>query len=67
MAWTDAEKQRVEAIELMLNNIQTIIAKLASQAQLRSLSVLKQKEINELTARVATLESQVATLQKNSI
>ncbi len=67
MAFTAAENDRINAIELLLNKIQTTIINLASQKQLRSIVVLKQNEINDLTARVATLELQVATLQKNSI
>ncbi len=67
MAFTDAENQRINAIELLLNKIQTVILNLASQKQLRSIVVLKQNEINNLTARVTTLELQVAALQKNSI
>lgn len=67
MSFTAAETQRIEAIELMLNKIQGLITKLASQKQLRSIVVLKQNEINDLTARVTALESQLAILQKNSI
>lgn len=67
MSFTPAETQRIEAIELMLNKLQDLITKLASQKQLRSIVVLKQNEINDLTARVAALESQIAILQKNSI
>lgn len=67
MAWTDAENQRINAIELMLNKIQTAITNLASQKQLRSIVALKQNEINDLTSRVVALEQQVAILQKNSI
>lgn len=67
MAWTDAENQRINAIELMLNKIQTAINNLASQKQLRSIVALKQNEINDLTSRVVALEQQVAILQKNSI
>ncbi len=67
MAWTDSETARVNAIESMLNKIQTVITKLASQAQLRSLSALRQTELNDLKADVETLKTQVSILQKNSI
>lgn len=67
MSFTSAENDRINAIELLLNKIQTLITKLASQKQLRTLVLLKQQEINDLTSRVGTLEQQVATLQKNSI
>lgn len=67
MAWTDAENDRIGTIELLLNKIQTVILNLASQKQLRNIVVLKQNEINDLTARVTALEQQVAILQKNSI
>lgn len=63
MAWTDAEKDRVEAIETQLNKVQVAIKNLASKLQLRQLLLLKQTEIDSLTTRVADLERMVAILQ----
>jgi polyhydroxyalkanoate synthesis regulator phasin len=63
MAWTAAETARVEAIEKQLNKVQIAIKNLASQQQVRSLSTLKQKEVDELKARVSALEAQLAILQ----
>ncbi len=65
MAWTEAEKTRVEALEKQMNIAQTAMLNLASVQQLRSIVVLKQQEIDDLKSRVATLESQIATLQKS--
>jgi polyhydroxyalkanoate synthesis regulator phasin len=63
MALTAAENIRVSAIETLLNKVQTAIKNLASQKQLRALNVLKQKEVDDLTARVTALETQVTALQ----
>lgn len=65
MALTTAETERIEAIETMLNNLQTAISNLASKQQIRQLILIKQQEIDELTARVASLESQVVILQSS--
>jgi polyhydroxyalkanoate synthesis regulator phasin len=63
MAFTAAEESRINAIEVLLTKAQTAITNLASQKQLRTLVVLKQKEIDDLTVRVTALESQVTALQ----
>jgi len=63
MAWSDAETERVQAIETMLNNLQVAISNLASKQQIRQLLLLKQQEIDALTVRVASLETQITALQ----
>lgn len=63
MAWTSAENTRVTAIETMLNKVQTAISKLMTKQQMRQLLLIKQKEVDALTLRVAALEEQVAALQ----
>jgi polyhydroxyalkanoate synthesis regulator phasin len=63
MAWTDAETNRIEAIEDMLNKLQVAINNLASKKQMQQLLLLKQNEIDSLTQRVVTLESQITLLQ----
>ena len=63
MAWTDAEEQRIETIEEVLNNANTAISNLASKKQMSQLILVKQAQIDSLTERVAALESQLQVLQ----
>jgi polyhydroxyalkanoate synthesis regulator phasin len=63
MAWTAAEEARIVAIEEMLNSIQTAITNLASKQQMKQLIYIRQSEMEALTARVTSLEAEVATLQ----
>ena len=63
MAWTEAENDRVVAIENLLNEVQTAISNLMSKAQMRQLLLIKQSEVDALTQRVEALEAQVRTLQ----
>ena len=65
MAWTDAETQRVIAIETVLNQVQIAIKNLASLAQLNKHIQIKQQQLDSLTQRVASLESQIQTLQNS--
>lgn len=62
MAWTSNEEARIEQIEQLLNRMQTALNNLASKQQLKALSVLKEKDINDLITRVVALENQVALL-----
>lgn len=61
--WTDAEERRIRAIETILNNAQTAISNVISKEQVRQLLLIKQRQIDALTARVNSLETQVANLQ----
>jgi polyhydroxyalkanoate synthesis regulator phasin len=61
--FTSEEEKRILAIEEMLNKLQTATKNLASKRQLNQLLMLKQAEVDELTKRVAALESQLAALQ----
>lgn len=63
MAFTDAEEKRIAAIEQMLNNLQVAINNLASKQQMRQLLLIRQTEVDELTQRIETLETQVTNLQ----
>ena len=63
MAWTDAETQRIEYLETVINSLQTAISNVMSKEQMRQLIIVKQTEVNALTLRVASLESQITILQ----
>lgn len=63
MAWTTAEESRIVAIEEMLNLVQVAVGNLMSKQQMRQLLLIKQAEVDALTERVESLESQVSTLQ----
>lgn len=63
MPLSAAEELRIQAIETMLNKLQTAVNNLMSKQQMRQLLLVKQKEVDGLTSRIATLESQIQTLQ----
>ena len=63
MAFTAAEEKRIQAIEASLNDLQTAVNNLATKTQLKQLLNIRQSEIEELKSKVATLESEVITLQ----
>ena len=63
MAWTTSEQQRITALEEVINDLQVAISNLMSKQQFSQLLILKQAEIDALTTRVTSLETQVAVLQ----
>ena len=63
MSWSDAEENRIQAIETMLNNLQVAVNNVVSKLQMRQLLLVKQAEIDSLTQRVESLETQVTNLQ----
>lgn len=54
---------RIEAIELMMNDLQTALNALATKAQLKSSVNIRQSEIEDLKERVSSLEAQIQALQ----
>lgn len=64
MSLSNAQLQtRIEVIEESLNTIQVALNKLTTRQQMKALVNIRQAEIDELTQRVADLESQVSILQ----
>jgi len=61
MALTD--DQRLDALELAVTQLQTVIANLASKKQLLQLSLIKQKNVDDLQDRVTQLETTVQLIQ----
>jgi len=53
---------RIVLLEGMLNDIQTALNNLATRRMVKNLSSVRQDEIDDLQARVTSLESQVALL-----
>lgn len=65
MAMTVAEEKRIIAIEEMLNKVQIALANTIAKQEVRATLLIKQKEIDALTQRVASLEAQISVLQEN--
>lgn len=63
MSWTADETSRVQAIEKAVNAIQLALKNVASSKQLRTLLVLKQKEIDDLTTKTDNLQTQLSLMQ----
>ena len=63
MAWLSSETTRIETIEEAINELQIAVTNLMSKQQMRQLLLIKESEIQALTARVESLESQVTILQ----
>jgi len=55
--------QRLDALEAAVTQLQTVIPNLASKKQLQQLSLLKQKEVDDLGDRVTQLEATVKLIQ----
>jgi len=63
MSWTTAERTRVAALEVILNQVQVAVTNLAAKQQVRQLTLLKQSEINQLRERIEDLERIVLLLE----
>ena len=61
MALTD--DQRLDALESAVIQLQIVIVNLASKKQLQQLSLIKQKEVDDLKDRVTQLEATVKIIQ----
>ena len=64
MPLTLAEDARVVAIEKALNKLNTAVKNLAPKADLNAYTLVRQREIDALATRVATLEEQIRLLQR---
>jgi polyhydroxyalkanoate synthesis regulator phasin len=65
MAISGTDLERIEAIEAALCNLQKAVSNLMSKMQFRQLLLIKQKEIDELTERVAALELAIASIERS--
>jgi hypothetical protein len=65
MAWTAAETARIEDIEATLVDLQRAIKNLASQLQVRQLTLLRQSEITTLESAATELEARLHVLEEN--
>lgn len=65
MPTTDDLQKDVDYIMTVLNDVQVAMTNLASKAQMRQLTLLRQQDITDLLARVAALEAEVASLKQN--
>jgi polyhydroxyalkanoate synthesis regulator phasin len=64
MALTNSQlEERILLIEEKLNEMQVAINNMATKAQLKQFTHIRQTEVDDLKARVTDLESQIAVLQ----
>jgi polyhydroxyalkanoate synthesis regulator phasin len=65
MALNNAQLQeRIEALELAMNDVQTALNNLVSKRQMKALLNIRQSEIDALQKQVASLQEQIAILQQ---
>lgn len=57
-------EEKIDFLTKVLNDVQVAITNLASKAQLRQLTLLKQKDIDDLKNRVEDLENEVTLLKQ---
>jgi len=60
----DAVIRRLEVVEAALNNIISVIDKLATLEQLRQLNTIRQADIDNLQTRMTGVENNIDTLQE---
>jgi hypothetical protein len=65
MPFDEAEELRIQAIEKVLNRIQTAINGLAAKETLTQLSLLRQSEIDTMKTQIINLETAVQLLQQD--
>jgi len=60
----DDLEEKIDFLTVVLNEVQVAINNLASKQQLRQLTLLKQKDIDDLKNRVTDLENEVLLLKQ---
>lgn len=63
MLTTDELELQVDALRVLFNELQVAVINLASKAQLRQLTLLKQKDIEDILTRLALIETRLALLE----
>lgn len=63
MAFTVTENRRIEAIETMLNTVQTALNNVASKQQMKAILNIRQSEIEELQEEIVLLKQRVLDLE----
>ena len=64
MALSDAELQRLTAIEEAINNLQIAVSNLATKQMVRHLELLRQRDLDSLETKIAEVEAIVKVLQR---
>jgi len=65
MALSNEElEEKIDFLTKILNNVQVAITNLAAKEQLKQLTLLKQKDIDDLKNRVSDLENEVSLLKQ---
>lgn len=63
MAWTATEELRIQRIEQKLNDVQTALNNVAPKRMVKSLSNIRQAEIDDLKTAIAELTQRVTDLE----
>ena len=63
MAWTQAEENRVAALETLVDTMMETIEELATKIMLSQTTLILEMDIQNLQGEVASLQSQIEVLQ----
>lgn len=63
MPTTDQLEAEIDAARKIINELQIAVLNLASKTQLRQLTLLKQKDIDDILIRLAAIETRLAVLE----
>lgn len=64
MSLTDAELQRLTAIEEAINSLQIAVSNLATKLMVRQLELLRQRDLDSMETRIGELEAIISVLQR---
>lgn len=54
---------RLDLLEIVMNDIQTVISKLATTEQVRQINIVRQQELTELVDAITLLRTRCTTLE----
>ena len=63
MSFSTQEEARIATIEEKLNELQTVMSRFVTIAQMKQVLLVKQQEVDQAVADIASLQTQVAVLQ----
>ncbi len=63
MAWTTAEENRVAALESLVDTMMTTIEELATKLMLSQTTLILESDLQDITGRLDTIDSEITILQ----